>query len=452
MKTSLFTGLLTVLLAVSMISCTDYEALDKKEYERETAEINSAKQGQGLPLYKGIKLVVRATPISADQDTVNFDSLPPRPDAKSQLLANSTLRKLVNRMLGAEVGENVYTEQAISVMEWVDIIRNVATLKDEIKGLKEDDFPTMLHTLTTIEYILDNNSMHPDQLDWTANHEHLMLAGMLQKLEFLPGAAKVYEMEKSHPEELANDELKPLAMMMKGYMYQYNNWHYHAEEQFTRAIEATTDQAVAIKYDVGSSLMPGTEAGSAEGQLAQLQAMAYWMRAYCRYAMKAEHKHDQASEDIELFLKIADRLSLDNEVSWAAACMHHIYQEDKVQALVYLNKLRNSDALSATEKNALNQVEKYLEERRNGDALNVFYDKLFMGDLTYGYVTSHLESLSWYKTVLQSDAGQNFLGFPDQMDGLFEKVEMAAEIGGKIENAANELKDKGKALFDKLDW
>lgn len=435
-------------LLIIMVGCTDYEALDKAEYDRESQEMLAKATGRGLNLYKGIKMVVRATPVSVEMDSFDAAQMP---DAQSKLLANSKLRVLVAKYFGQDVSGSDITEASISVFEWADIIKDVAGFEEEIKGMNEDDFPTMLQTFTTIQYLFDENALHPKELDWNKHHEHLLLAVAVQEVEYLPSSVKVYEMMQCDPSQMDNNGLKPLSHMMKGVLFMDETWNYHAEEQFTKAIDATTTSPVKIENKYYQSLFPGTELASGEGQLTQMQAMGYLLRAYARYGMKAEHKQEQAGEDVEMFLKISDRLAIDNELSWSIAAMHHIYQEDKVNALVYINKMKAAGNMGPEELQALAQVESYLEKRDHKAALNVFYDKLIVGDVALGYMHSYLRNIEWYNKMLETEGGKDLLGFPDQMDGLYSKIKTMMELKDKANATIDDLKGKGEELLKYFD-
>lgn len=441
----------TVALVWLSTACTDYDALDKVEYDRETKEIGETVKGKPLNLYKGVKMAIRSLPVSVEMDSLDLTK-PPTDAAKNKLLSNSGIQKMVVRLLGQDVGESSVGETAVSIVEWVGVLTSITAMENEIKGMQEDEFPTLLHTLATIEYIIDNNMMHPKDVEWAETHEHLLLAVLEEEMQFVPASVKTYELMKADPSSLENNGVKPLCHMMKGVLLLDETWDYHAEEEFTAAISLTTENPVTIDNTYGQVLFPGSELGSASGQLAEMQAMAYLLRSYARFGMVAEHKQEQAIEDVEVFMGIADRLSIDNELSWTASCMYYIYQEDQLQALVYLNKLRASTHLNAEEKQALDQVEKYISERNRNSALNVFYDNFFMGDLALNYMHTYLSNVSWYRQIMETEFGSNFLGFPAKMDGLFEKVEQVKKLQSDAESVVDGLKDKGSELLDMIDW
>jgi hypothetical protein len=444
--------LLSAFVAFFWLSgCTDYDALDKSEYERETKEMTDAVQGRPLNLYKGIKMAIRSLPISVEMDSLDL-SKPATDAAKDKLLNNSSLQKMVLRLLGKDVGESSVSETAVSIVEWIGVLRGMTAMEDEIKGMKEDEFPTILHTLATIEYIIDSEMPHPKDVSWTATHEHLLLAVLEEELKFVPPAVKTYELLQTDLSTLDNDGIKPLCHMLKGVLLIDETWGYHAEEQFSAAITLTTDNAVTITNTYSKVLFPGSELTSTEGQLAEMQAMAYLLRSYSRFAMKAPHKQEQAAEDVETFLAIADRLGIDNELSWAASCMYYIQKEDHVKSLVYLNKLRASSHLNAEEKLVLKKVEVYISERNKNAALNVFYDNFFIGDLALSYLHDYLANVTWYREIIETEFGSDLLGFPHKIDDLFEKVDQVKGVQEDIEGVAGDLQEKGKALLDELGW
>jgi len=132
-------------------------------------------------------------------------------------------------------------------------------------------------------------------------------------------------------------------------------------------------------------------------------------------------------------------LGVDNELVWFAGAYVAIKKEDNKLAIQYLDKLQNSKYFTDNEKDAINDVKDYLSDRKSDKALNVIYDKLFIGKLVTGYMINYFTEIDWNKAIKQTKAGQQLLELPNIIDKEYKKVESVID--------PSKLQEKGKEML-----
>ena len=127
---------------------------------------------------------------------------------------------------------------------------------------------------------------------------------------------------------------------------------------------------------------------------------------------------------------------------WIAGAYVSISRENAEKAIEYLEKLEKSELLGKKEKEAIGEIKEYVSLRKSEKALNIFFDKLFIGKLVYNYFYEYMMEIDWYELMRQSETGIKLLAIPEIFNEEFKSIEDNFDT--------DKLKDKGEELFDKV--
>ncbi|NJO92487.1 MAG: hypothetical protein HC831_28575 [Chloroflexia bacterium] len=267
----------------------------------------------------------------------------------------------------------------------------------------------------------------------------MVLCGLMMAAKPLPPSFQLYEASKLNIEYIEKTEIKPVGAILKGSSLMMNKWYYLSEEALSQGINSLDNEKLYFVYKNYPSLFKEAKVSSEEAQIIQLHALSCLMRGFVRSRMDDEDKIDQGLEDFELFLEDADKIGLDNELVWLAGAYVNIKKEKPDEAIVYLEKFKQSELISDSEKGAVDEIIAYLNKREPDKALNTVYDKLFIGKLIFRHIAEYLKEIDWYKELEKSETGRQFLKISEVVGVEYEKMESGFDT--------DKLKEKGKELL-----
>ncbi len=416
---------------LALISCSKQDPLEKER----TEFLKSLEDNTALTVYRGVKISLRSFPIN--QKMQHVDSLLSKIENKSAGYENVSIYTvhLLNAFFG--LGKE---NKSISVSDAFELYKAFNKLKQELKGKDEDDLPTLLEVILYLNAVQDNpeNSLL-SVIKWNNSKEHLVLSAVLMGAKPLPASFQLYETSKLEIPELENTEIKPLAAIFKGVVFMRNKWNYLSEEALTQGIESLDAGNLTFEYPSAPPFFEGSKIEGREAEIVQLHALSYLLRGYARVRMDNPKKNEQGVEDLEMFLKDAEKIGADDELVWLAGAYVAIKKEDTEGAIVYLDKLQASDQFTENEKNAIEEAIAYIQDRQKGKALNVLYDKFFIGKLVVSYLYRYSIKTGWYKSISNSESGKLLIGLPEMINTEYQKIEN--------EMSADGIKEKGKELL-----
>jgi hypothetical protein len=424
------TILIISLLILGISSCHHEDPLEKERKEF----VKSIEGDMALTVYRGVKITLRSFPIN--QKVENADSLISA--IKNKKPGYENVSQYTVQFLETFMGSG-NSDEKISVQKAFAIVQAFNKLKSEIKDKNEDDYPTLLEVifyLNEVKNVKEDNLVK--ELKWNSAKEHLVLSAALMAAKPLPVSFQLYETSKLDIPKLDNTEIKPLAAMFKGMIMMQNKWYYLSEESLTQGIESLDAGNLKFEFDSFPSLFPEAKIDSREAEIAQLHGLSCLLRGFARTKMDDKKKKKLAVDDFELFVNDANKIGADNELVWLAGTYVSIKKEENEKAIVYLDKLQTSENFSDSEKEALKETKEYLSKRDPDKALNVIYDKVFIGKLVVKYLSNYISQVEWHKAISKTDTGKKLLGIPEFIDTEYKKLEK--EMGGKS------LEEKGKNL------
>lgn len=426
--------ILLVLLIIGNLSCFKKE----NPLEKERKELNEKLQDNTVvTIYRGAKISLRSIPM--DTNLKNLDSLYNKigKNESNGITIQKYTIYLLNTLLKASSDS-----ASISITEGIEIVKTYSKLKSELKTTDEDSFPTLLEILLYINKLNGSDNLNiTKEFKWSNPKEHLVLAAALMAAKQLPESMQLYELSKLDIEKLEKTEIKPISGMLKGIVYLQNKWNYLSEEALDQSINSLDNDNIQFEYSSFPVLFEGSKVNTKEAQKTQLHALGCVLRGFVRTKMDDDDKKELAIADFEMFIADAKILGVDNELVWIAGAYVAINKEDNKLAIEYLNKLQTSKYFTDNEKEAIKDVKDYLSDRKPDKALNVIYDKLFIGNLVSGYLINYFTEIDWYKAINQTKAGQQMLELPNIVDREYKKVETAIDPAKMQEKGKEMLKD-----------
>jgi len=422
---------LIVSMTISLFSCHREDPLEKerKEFQK------SIEENTALTVYRGVKITLRSFPIT--QKAENADSLISAIENQKpgyENVSKYTIYLLNTFMgLGKDKGE-------ISLKETIELVKAFKQLKDELKDKNEDDYPTLMEVILYFNRVKDEGQDgFIKDINWNSSKEHLVLSAALMGAKPLPESFQLYETSKLDIPTLENTEIKPLAAMFKGIIMMQNKWYYLSEEALSQGLESLDAGNLKFEYGAMPPFFPESKINSRDAEIAQLHGLSCLIRGFVRTKMDDKKKKKLAVDDFELFLADAEKIGADNELVWLAGAYVSIKKEDNEKAITYLDKLEKSELFTDNEKDAIREIKDYLSKRDNDKALNVIYDKVFVGKLVAGYLYKFTSKTDYYKAIEKSESGKKLLEIPELIDAEYKKMEKEMGTDG--------LKEKGKELI-----
>jgi hypothetical protein len=431
MKTQIKITLFFSVLILFLSSCHQQDPLEKERKEF----AKSIEDDVALTVYRAVKITLRSFPINLNVE--NADSLISAIENKKPGYENVSLYtvQLLSTFMG--IGKQ---NREISVKEAFELFQAFNKLKDELKGKNEDDYPTLMEVILYFNKIkkTDQGSFIKD-LNWNSSKEHLVLSAALMGAKPLPESFQLYETSKLEIPQLENTEIKPIAALFKGVVMMQNKWYYLSEETLTQGMNALDAGSLKFEFESFPSFFPEAKINNREAEIAQLHGLTCLLRGFVRTKMPDKKKKKLAVDDFELFIKDADKIGADNELVWLAGAYVNIKKEDNEKAITYLDKLQKSDQFSENEKQAIKNIKNYIAERESDKALNVIYDKIFIGKLVTAYLYNYSKNIEWNKAIENTESGKKLIEIPGLIDTQYKKMEKQMSTDG--------LKEKGKEIL-----
>lgn len=413
MKRTIFVLLLPLL---SFVACGPKE----DPLEREKKEMKESLESTEALIYRGLKITLRSLPANA------LDSSKKQQDAtKIQALTLSLLSKALG-MAG--------NDSAFSVTEYIGLVKEVSSLKDQLGDTDEDRYPTILEI-----FLASGNAADKKEFAWYNNsYEHLILA-MAWAGAKAPRAFRVYETSKIEPSAIGDPSVALMASFIRGSTFHLEKWDHSSEAEFTWYLDHLEKERRKITAFMLQQELLKSEKKTEQQAYSELRAIGLGMRGIVRLQIE---KEDDAMDDLDGFISEARTAGIDNEALWAVGTYVSLKKERKDSALMYLGKLEKSSLLGGEEKEVVAEVKKYVEARESGKAMNKVFDKVFIAKVLSLEVKRRSAAVDWYGQISKSETGNKFLGFSDQLRAEYENIARHTDGGS--------LKEQAKGLLDKI--
>lgn len=415
-----------IIVLFLIISCDDSKT-DEELLEKDKIALEEGLDSYKVSSYKFGKILIRS---SAEKDTVSAEF--------------QSFKADLDRIFDKVVKYDLENPESLSLLDYISIYRDYKRMEEFIMETDEDIFPTLSDAFNVIygdsvsrrkEYYTGKEKTH------VQNIEHAVLSAIVILSKDLGKEVSLYECSKTNPELLPDSEIKTLLQFFRGFLFFEKGYYYLSEDEISRNIDwLNKNKGIDLPYtralfQWGNLDNEKTHTG--------FHSLNHLFRGFDRLMMEREIDEERALQDFEAFLKDANTIGLNNEVTWSVETYLFLKHEENEKAIASLKKLKTSSLLSSSDRKRIDESIEYLKNREPGKVLNGFYDKFFLSKIATKYMLSILSKVDWEKVMREQNV-------PHTKE-MFETIENVQDF---IENlnkyaSAEHLKEKGEEIKNK---
>ncbi len=404
--------------------------------EREQRELREAAEGFEAVVYRGFKVSIRSAPIEdlraanagnvAADDSAADDSATDDPGARVRQQTGRLTRALLH------AGDEQRREK-LEAADYVELAASFYKLRNELREVDEDTYPTLFEQMAAADGSLQDPSTVAILTWYNSAWEHLLLAAVWAASQKAPRGFVLYETGKMDPNELQSASVRMLMRSVRGMAFLQYGWPYMSEIEMTAYLdELATNREAIIAFSRNSAR--GRER-SDEQLYAQWHAIGVLLRGGARMN-KGDEFEEEALSDLELFLKDAETLGLDEEIVWLIAAYVGIKRDDAERAVPALRKLSQSALFPEAEQQLFSDAANAVEQRDPDAALASLNDKVLFTKVVGAYVFRILMRVNWREKLEATEAGRAVLRVEGVLDEEAARIKQAMsaeqlrEVGG----------------------
>ena len=417
----------------------------KKDKEELDKNINSYKE----LFYRFAKIALRS---SIEKDTISAEFV----------AFKSGFGNLTNKLTEYE------SKEELGARDFLNIYRDYRTMKKFVLATDEDIFPTLTDVFNTKD---EGGQINKDYIHLTGNEkiktqngEHAVLSVFALFTKDLGTGIALYEASKTNPKLFPEGEERALLQFFRAFLFGTKGFYYLSEEELSQNIQ-WLDNNPNVNFKLTKTML-GWEKLSAEQTQLGFHSLNHLFRGLDRVMMDTKADKQLGLQDFEVFLADAQKLGLNNELTWAVESYVYINQEEPEKAIASLTKLKTSNYLSSKEKRTIDEAIEYLGKRESGKMLNTVYDKVFLGKIVSTYIFNRLAEVNW-KQVMQdqnipyskeliethdafNDIFNNTKNFTDlDLEAIKDTgLETAKKAGKELEKGGKQLWEKAKGILN----
>ena len=423
--------IITILFLISLfISCSTKEKTDEELLELDKITLTKSLDSYKVFPYKFAKIAIRSS-FTRDTHSEEFQSF------------KSTLNKLSGKLMSHNVSE----PQKLSFLDYLSIYRDYKKMEEFVMKTDEDQFPT----ISDVVAVVYGDSIRKKAPYYKGESKKIVQSLEHTVLSVIPVLGKeiaLYECSKTNPDYLPDSEIKTLLHYLRGFLFFEKGLYYLSEDEITRNIAwLEKNEGIDLPYtrevfQWGNLNNEQTHTG--------IHGLNYLFRGFDRLMMKRKIDEERALQDFEVFIKDANEIGLQNEITWSIETYLYLKNEKKEKAIASLTKLKTSSLLSLKEKNKIDESIKYLKEREVGSLLNGAYDKYFLAKIATKYMFSMLAEVEWKKMLKEQNVPHvdEMFVMVDNVKHLMTNINLYMTKDG-LKEVGEDLKNKGKGLFEK---
>ncbi|MGG6230469.1 short-chain dehydrogenase [Tenacibaculum sp. SDUM215027] len=416
-----------LLLFLLTISCFDKEKTDEELLEKDKIELKENLDSYKIATYKFGKILIRS---SAEKDTISTEF--------------QSFKKDLDRIFNKVVKYDIENPENLSLLDYILIYRDYKRMEDFIMKTDEDIFPTLVDAFNVIygdSISKKREYYNGKEKEYVQNIEHAILSAVVILSKDLGKEVSLYECTKTNPELLPDSEIKTLLQYFRGFLFFEKGLYYLSEDEISRNINwLNNNKNVDLPYtraffQWGNLDNESTHLG--------LHSLNHLFRGFDRLMMEREIDEKRALEDFEAFLKDANKIGLNNEITWSIETYLYLKNEENEKAIASLTKLKTSDLLSSEDKKRIDESIEYVKNRESGKVLNGFYDKFFLSKIATKYMYAILSKVDWEKVMKKQNVPHT--------DEIFKTIDNLKNFIDNLKKYASteDLKNKGKSLWNK---
>lgn len=417
-----------LLLSLFLItSCFNKEKTDEELLEKDKIELKENLDSYKITTYKFGKILIRS---SAEKDTISTEFL--------------SFKKDLDKIFNKVVKYDVKNPENLSLLDYILIYRDYKKMEDFIMKTDEDVFPTLVDAFNVIygDSISKKREYYKGkEKEYVQNIEHAILSAVVILSKDLGKEVSLYECTKTTPELLPDSEIKTLLQYFRGFLFFEKGLYYLSEDEISRNINwLNNNKNVDLPYtraffQWGNLDNESTHLG--------LHSLNHLFRGFDRLMMEREIDEKRALEDFEAFLKDANKIGLNNEITWSIETYLYLKNEENEKAIAALTKLKTSTLLSSEDKKRIDESIEYVKNREPDKVLNGFYDKFFLSRIATKYMYVILSKVDWEKVMKKQNVPHT--------DEIFKTIDNLKSFIDNLKKygSTEELKNKGKSLWNK---
>ncbi|WP_299681500.1 short-chain dehydrogenase [uncultured Tenacibaculum sp.] len=416
------------------VNCSSEEKTDIALLNLDKKELDKSLDSYKVFPYKFGKIAIRSA-VTKDTISEEYQSF------------KTSLDKVSKRLMRHDLSN----PDELSLFDYVSIYRDYKKMENFIMKTDEDMFPTVVDALR-VTYGDSIQKQQPyfsgKQKELVQNLEHSVLSAIVILSKDLGKEVSLYECSKTNPEILPDSELKALLSYFRGFLFFEKKLYYLSEDEISRNI-TWLDKNKNVDLHYTRAMFQWGNLNNQQTHLG-FHALNHLFRGFDRLMMKREIDEKRALEDFEAFLKDANKIGLNNEITWAIETFLYLKTENKEKAIASLTKLKSSSLLSTKEKEKIEESINYIKTRESGKLLNGVYDKFFLSKIATKYMFSVLSQVNWEKLLKENNVPHTEEMFlvVNNLKEFIDKLSTYTSADG-IKKVGENLKDKGKNLFDK---
>lgn len=425
--------ILLILFICLTFGCSD-DKTDEALLEKDRLELEKSLDSYKVSSYKFGKILIRA---SIENDTISEEF--------------QAFKSDLNRIFNVVIKESQEGE-SLSMLEYISIYRDYKKMEKFIMKTDEDVFPTITDALM----VAYGDSINPSKKYYTGkekeevqNMEHAILSAIVILSKDLGKEVSLYECSKTKPELLPDSEIKTLLQFYRGFLFFEKGLLYLSEDEFSRNIK-WLDKNKNVELPYTQIFFQWGKLSNEQTHIA-FHSLNHLFRGIDRLRMERKIDEERALEDFEVFVKDANEIGLNNEIVWSVETYLYLKKEDNEKAIAALNKLKNSELLSADEKTGIEESIEYIKNRKSEKVLNGFFDKFFISKIATKYMFNVLSKIDWKKTLKDNNIPKT--------DEMFKTIDYLTDFNNKIskytssenlKETTEEVKKTGKNALDKI--
>ncbi len=411
------------------ISCSNKEKTDEELLEEDKKKLEENLDSYKVTGYKFGKILIRA---SVEKDTVSTEFQ----------TFKSDLDRISNKLLKYDI-EN---PESLTLLDYISIYRDYIKMQDFIMKTDEDIFPTIIDAFNVIYSDSSSQSIEfytGTEKEYVQNIEHSVLSAIVVLSKDLGKEVSLYECSETEPELLPDSEIKTLLQFFRGFLFFNKGLYYLSEDEISRnIIWLDNNKNVSLPYT--QSFFQWNNLDNEKTHIG-FHSLNYLFRGIDRLMMEREIDEERALKDLEMFLKDANEIGLNNEITWSIESYLHLKNEENEKAIASLEKLKTSNLLSTNEKEVIDESINYVKNRKPEEVLNGVYDKFFLCKIATKYMFSILSDVDWAKVMKEQNIANS-----DEILKTIENLKHLAELLNKY-SAKENLKETGDGIKNKGD-
>ncbi len=421
-------------LTYLFIGCSSEEKTDEELLKLDKIALTKSLDSYKVAPYKFLKIGIRSS-ITKDTISKEFQSF------------KTTLNKLSANLMSHDIKE----PKKLSWLDYISIYRDYKKMENFIMKTDEDRFPTISDALNVV-YGDSIKKQRPyfkgKTKEVVQNLEHTVLSAIVILSKDFGKEISLYECSKTNPDLLPDSEIKTMLHYFRAFLFFEKGLYYLSEEEFSRNIDwLNKNKGIDLPYtrtmfEWGSLTNEQTHTG--------IHGLNHLFRGFDRLMMERKIDEERALQDFEAFIKDANAMGLQNEITWSIETYLYLKNDKKEKAIASLTKLKSSSLLSSKEKEKIDESIAYLKKRESGSILNSIYDKYFLSKIATKYMFSVLAKVDWKKLLKEQNVPHT-----DEMFVVIDNVKYTLDNLNKymtkegLMQAGEDLKNKGKGLFEK---